>query len=106
MLKTWCGKSASARFTEVVKREYRSNRELFNSINFYWWLEKSLVVKIVFLTVENNNKKSALGLLVHLGDKPFTNQTLNLNFILDLLSKDKFLLSLSHLLSDAVSVFL
>jgi len=44
--------------------------------------------------------------LVHLDDKTFTNQTLNLNFILDPLSKDKFLLSLSHLLSVSVSVFL
>jgi len=50
--------------------------------------------------------KSAFRLLVHLGDKPFTNQTLNLNFILDLLSKDKFLLSVSKFLSKSLSVFL
>ena len=46
--------------------------------------------------------KSAFRLLVHLGDKPFTNQTLNLNFILDLLSKDKFLLRVSKFLSKSV----
>jgi hypothetical protein len=33
--KTWCDKSASAGFIEVVKREYRSDIELFNSINLY-----------------------------------------------------------------------
>jgi len=36
------------------------------------------VEKLRFLKVENNNKKSALGLLVRHGDKSFTNQTLNL----------------------------
>ena len=35
--------------------------------------------------------KSALGLSVHLNNKYFTNQTLNLNLMLDLFSKDKFL---------------
>jgi len=92
--------------TEEVKREYRSNKELFNLINFYWWLEEDSVVKIGFLTVEKRIIKGVLGLLVHLGDKLFTNQTLNLNFILDLLSKDKFLLSVSKFLSKSVSVFL
>jgi len=47
-----------------------------------------------------------LGLLVHLDDKSFTKQTLNLNFIFDLLSKDKFLLSVSKLLSKSLNVFL
>jgi len=50
--------------------------------------------------------KSALGLLVHLDDETFTNQTLNLNFILDQLSKDKFLFSVSKFLSKSMSVFL
>jgi len=48
----WWVKSQVHGSTEVVKREYRSNRELFNLIDFYWWLEESLVVKIGFLTVE------------------------------------------------------
>jgi len=49
--KTWWVKLQVHGSTEVVKREYRSNRVLFNSINFYWWLEESSVVKIGFLTV-------------------------------------------------------
>jgi len=50
--------------------------------------------------------KSVLGSLVHLDDEAFINQTLNLNFIFDLLSKDKFLLSVPKFLSKSVSVFL
>jgi len=52
-----------------------------------------------FLLKENYKNKSVLGLLVHLDDKSFTKQTLNLNFIFDPLSKDKFLLSVSKPLS-------
>jgi len=36
------------------------------------------VEKIGFCFSKENNNKSALGLLVHLGDKSFTSQTLNL----------------------------
>jgi len=61
--KTWCSKSASARFTSVVIREYRSNRELFNLIKFYECLEESIVEKLIFLTVENNNNKKRLGII-------------------------------------------
>jgi len=59
----WCNKSASARFIEVVKREYRSNMELFNSINLYVWLEKSSVEKLGFLEIKNNNNKKHLGII-------------------------------------------
>lgn len=34
--------------TEVVIKEYRSDRELFNSINFSWWLEENQVAKLGF----------------------------------------------------------
>jgi len=62
-------------------------------------MKVSKVKKFGFLIKENNKNKSTLRLLVHLDDKSFTKQTLNLNFIFDLLSKDKFLLSVSKLLS-------
>ena len=91
--------------TDVVKREYRSNREYFNSIKFCWWLEKSSVVKFGFLTVENNDKKR-LGIIGSSWWQTLHKQTLKLNFILDLLSKDKFLLSVSKFLSKSLSVFL
>jgi len=59
----------------------------------------------IFCYFENNNNKNALGLLVHLGDKSFTNQTLHLNLTLDLFSKDKFLFGFSYLLSVSMNVF-
>jgi len=66
---------------------------------------KVLRLKVGFLLIENSNNKNALGLLVHLGDKSFTNQTLNLNFTLALFSKDKFLFDFSYLLSVSMNVF-
>jgi len=54
---------------------------------------------------ENNNKKR-LGIIGLSWWQTLHKQTLNLNFILDLLSKDKFLLSVSKLLSKSLSVFL
>jgi len=37
---TWWAKPQVHDSTEVVKREYRSNKELFNLISFNWWLER------------------------------------------------------------------
>ena len=54
-----------------------------------------------FCLIENNDNKSALGLLVHLNNKSFT----NLNHMLDLFSKEKFLFGFSYLLSVSMNVF-
>jgi len=98
-------KTASARFYQSSKNRVSFQQGVFNSINFIWWLEESSVVKFGFLTVENNDKKR----LVIIGSswwQTLHKQTRNLNFILDLLSKDKFLLSVSKFLSKSLSVFL
>jgi len=86
----WCSKSASARFTDVVIKEYRSDMELWIQLTFFQqWLKKSLSWKEwIFIWKKITIIKSVLGLLVRHGDK------------------DKFLFSLSHLLSVSVSVFL
>jgi len=69
-------------------------------------LAESLKVKSwYFYRLKINNNKSVLGLLVHLNNKSFTNQTLNLNLTLDLFSKDKFLFGFSYLLSVSMNVF-
>jgi len=36
---------------------------LFNLIKFYECLEESIVEKLIFLTVENNNNKKRLGII-------------------------------------------
>jgi len=64
------------------------------------------VEKGLIFTVESNNNKKRLAIIDSSRWQILHKQTLNLNFILDLLSKDKFLLSLSHLLSVSASVFL
>jgi len=52
-------KTASVRFYRCSnKREYRSDRELVNLINFRWWLEREISWKGLILMEENNNKKS------------------------------------------------
>jgi len=55
---------------------------------------------------ENIIIKRALGFIGPSNDKSFANKPSTVNFILVPLSKDKFLFSLSHLLSVSVSVFL
>ena len=64
------------------------------------------VEKCLIFTVESNNNKKCIGIIGSSKWQIFHKQTLNLNLILNLLSEDKFLLSLSHLLSVSVSVFL
>jgi len=52
-------KTASARFYRCSnKREYRSDRDLVNLINFRWWLEREINWKGLIFMEENNNKKS------------------------------------------------
>jgi len=62
-------------FTEVVKREYRSDRELFNSINFQEVIRRKFDSRSLgFKGFKTIIIKSALGLLVHRNDKSVTSK--------------------------------
>ena len=61
-------------FAEVVKREYRSNRELFNLIYFYKMIREFDCKVLCFKGFKTIIIKSALGSLVHHNDESFTNK--------------------------------
>jgi len=60
---------------EVVKREYRSNRELFNLIDFQKMIRREFDYKdLGFKDYKTIIIKGALGLLVHHNNESFTNK--------------------------------
>jgi len=56
--KTWWAKPQVHGSTDVVIKEYRSDREMVNLINFEWWLERELSRKVLIFKEENNNRKN------------------------------------------------
>jgi len=59
---------------DVVIKEYRSERELVNLINFREWLERELSRKMIDFKREKIIIKRALGFIGPSNDKSFTNK--------------------------------
>jgi len=59
---------------EVVKREYRSNKELFNLTYFQWMIREFDCKDLGFKGFKTIIVKGTLGSLVHHNDESFTNK--------------------------------